>query len=350
MKIVVLSVSAPFIMGGAEIHANSLVKALKEYGYEAELVTIPFKTYPNQRILDTMLMFRLLDLRESCGQKIDLVIPLKFPAYLTPHPNKVLWLLHQHRDAYDLWNKPICGLAHNPDGQQVRDTIINGDNKAFAECRRIFANSYNVAKRLKKYNRVDSIPLYHPPQNFDRFYTQPPQNYFFFPSRLTKIKRQELVLEAMAKTHYPVKVVFAGSADDGKYDRDLQIIAEKLGIDDRAIFLGKISEEEKLKHYAECLGVIYPPLDEDYGYVTLEAMLASKPVISCVDAGGPLEFIIDQETGIITDSISEAMADAMDKLWDNKTRSISMGKQGKKHFNSFNITWLNVIEKLTEFI
>lgn len=164
MKIIVLSVSAPFIIGGAEIHADSLLKALRKFGYEAELVTIPFKSYPNQRILDTMLMFRLLDITESCEQKIDLVIPLKFPAYLTPHPNKVLWLLHQHRDAYDLWGKPVCGLAQNPDGQQIRDTIINADNRAFAECKKIYANSQNVANRLKYYNNVDSIPLYHPPK------------------------------------------------------------------------------------------------------------------------------------------------------------------------------------------
>ncbi|BAQ63739.1 glycosyltransferase [Geminocystis sp. NIES-3709] len=337
-------------MGGAEIHGDSLVKALRDFGHETELVTIPFKTYPNQRILDTMLMFRLLDVTESCGQKIDLIIPLKFPAYLTPHPNKVLWLLHQHRDAYDLWNNPVCGLAHNPDGQQFRATIINGDNNAFAECRQIYANSQNVAKRLKKFNNVDSIPLYHPPKNADRFHTQNPQSYFFFPSRLTKIKRQELVLEAIAKTHHSVKVIFAGSSDDGKYDRDLKEIAEKLGIFDRVIFLGKISEEEKLKYYAECLAVIYPPFDEDYGYVTLEAMLSSKPVISCSDSGGPLEFLINQETGIIVEPNPLSLAEAMDQLWDDRTRSKIMGKNGKKHYESMNITWSNVVQKLTSIV
>ncbi|MBD2395924.1 glycosyltransferase family 4 protein [Cyanobacterium aponinum FACHB-4101] len=347
MKIIVLSVSAPFIMGGAEIHADSLLKALREFGYEAELVTIPFKNYPNQRILDTMLMFRLLDITESCGQKIDLVIPLKFPAYLTPHPNKVLWLLHQHRDAYDLWGKSVCGLAQNPDGQQIKDTIINADNRAFAECKKIYANSQNVANRLKYYNNVDSIPLYHPPQNAEKFYSKSAQRYFFFPSRLTKIKRQELILEAMAKTHYPVKVVFAGAADDGKYDRDLQILAEKLGIEDRAIFVGRISEEEKLTYYSECLGVIYPPFDEDYGYITLEGMLSSKPIISCLDSGGPLEFLVNQETGIIVDSTPDAIASAMDQLWDNPKQSMIMGKNARSHYESMNISWMNVIEKLT---
>ncbi|BAQ61442.1 glycosyltransferase [Geminocystis sp. NIES-3708] len=347
MKIIVVSVNAPFVMGGAEIHADSLVNMLKEFGYEAELVTIPFKTYPNQRILDSMLMFRLLDITESSDRTIDLIIPLKFPAYLTPHPNKILWLLHQHRDAYDLWNNQICGLAQNADGQQIRDTIINADNNALAECRKIYANSQNVAKRLKKFNNFDSTPLYHPPKNAEEFYSHHSQSYFFFPSRLTKIKRQELVLNAMAKTHHEVKVIFAGSADDGKYDQQLKEISEKLGISHRTLFLNRISEKEKLKYYAECLGVIYPPLDEDYGYVTLEGMLSSKPVISCSDSGGPLEFITHQETGIITDSTPEALAEAMDQLWDNRNQSVVMGKNARKHYEGMNITWSNVIEKLT---
>lgn len=347
MKIIVVSVNAPFVMGGAEIHADSLVNMLKKFGYEAELVTIPFKTYPNQRILDSMLMFRLLDITESSGRTIDLVIPLKFPAYLTPHPNKILWLLHQHRDAYDLWNNQVCGLAQNADGQQIKDTIINADNNAFSECRKIYTNSKNVSERLKKFNNFDSTALYHPPKNAEEFYSHHSQSYFFFPSRLTKIKRQELVLNAMAKTHHEVKVIFAGSADDGRYDQQLKQMSEKLGISHRAIFLNRISEKEKLKYYAECLAVIYPPLDEDYGYVTLEGMLSSKPVISCSDSGGPLEFITHQETGIIADSTPEALAEAMDQLWDNRNQSMIMGKNARKHYESMNITWSNVIEKLT---
>lgn len=347
MKIIVVSVNAPFVMGGAEIHADSLVNMLKEFGYEAELVTIPFKTYPNQRILDSMLMFRLLDITESSDRTIDLIIPLKFPAYLTPHPNKVVWLLHQHRDAYDLWNNQVCGLAQNPDGQQIRDTIIHADNNAFSECRKIYTNSHNVSRRLKKYNNFDSTPLYHPPKNAENFYLDDSQSYLFFPSRLTKIKRQELVLNAMAKTHHDVKVIFAGSADDGKYDQQLKHISETLGISHRAIFLNRISEKDKLKYYAQCLGVIYPPLDEDYGYVTLEAMLSSKAVITCSDSGGPLEFLKHKETGIIAESTPEALAQAMDQLWDNPNQSVTMGKNARNYYESINITWSNVIEKLT---
>jgi glycosyltransferase involved in cell wall biosynthesis len=191
------------------------------------------------------------------------------------------------------------------------------------------------------------LPFIIPRKMLNNFIVIIPKVTFFFPSRLTKIKRQELVLNAIAKTHHEVNVIFAGNADDGRYDEQLKEMSEKLGISHRAIFLNRISEKEKLKYYAECLGVIYPPLDEDYGYVTLEGMLSSKPVISCSDSGGPLEFLIHQETGIIAQSTPEALAEAMDQLWDNRNQSLIMGKNARKHYESMNITWSNVIEKLT---
>ena len=111
--------------------------------------------------------------------------------------------------------------------------------------------------------------------------------------------------------------------------------------------MSRISEKKNWKYYAECLGVIYPPLDEDYGYVTLEGMLSSKPVITCSDSGGALEFLMNQETGMIVESTPEALAEAMDQLWDNRSQSVVMGKNARKHYESMNITWSNVIEKLT---
>src|SRR5439155_3184295 len=67
---------------GAEIHAEGLLQALRVEGHEAEIVAVPFKWYPPERILETMLACRLLDLTESAGTRVDRVIGLKFPAYL----------------------------------------------------------------------------------------------------------------------------------------------------------------------------------------------------------------------------------------------------------------------------
>ncbi|HZT81915.1 MAG TPA: hypothetical protein VFA26_16940, partial [Gemmataceae bacterium] len=86
MRIVIATVQVPFVRGGAEILADGLRDALRAAGHQAEIVAVPFKWYPPERILDHMLACRLLDLTETCGAGIDRVIGLKFPAYFVNHP------------------------------------------------------------------------------------------------------------------------------------------------------------------------------------------------------------------------------------------------------------------------
>lgn len=345
MRVIITTTQVPFVYGGAEIHAQELCKALELAGHEAEIVAIPFQTYPLERILDTMLVCRLLDLTNSSGRNIDRLIGLKFPAYLIPHPRKVLWILHQHRQAYELWGNPYGGLDLSANGLQIRESIIRADNNVFAEAHNIFSNSKNVARRLKTYNNVDSIPLYHPPQNADFFECQPEEGYFFFPSRINPLKRQELILEALALTKNPVKVIFAGQPE-GNFGDILEEKVKQLDIAEKAVFLGRISNEEKLDYYARSLAVLYPPFEEDYGYVTLEGMLASKPVITCKDSGGPLEFIRHQETGLIVEPKAMAIAAAMDEIWENRDWAEKLGKSASEYYRSLDITWSNVIKKL----
>ena len=121
----------------------------------------------------------------------------------------------------------------------------------------------------------------------------------FFPSRLSASKRQNLVLEALALTKQKVKVRFAGVADSAEYGKRLMVLAEKLGVARRVDWLGFITEEEKREDYAKAVAVIFPPVDEDYGYITLEAMLSAKAVVTCEDSGGPLEFVSDGKTGLV---------------------------------------------------
>jgi glycosyltransferase involved in cell wall biosynthesis len=346
VRIIIATTQVPFIYGGAEMHAEDLCKALRAEGHEAEIVAIPFKWYPAERILDHMLACRLLDLTESNGNSIDLLIGLRFPAYLTPHPNKVLWILHQYRDAYELWDHPLGDLINQPCGAQIRDAIRAADRSLIPEAKQVFTNSGNVTKRLKLFCGIDSTPLYHPPPSADKFFCAQGQDYLFFPGRLCLPKRQELVLRALAKTRQPVRIRFAGTADNPTYGQQLEALANKLNIQRRVDWLGRISEEDKRYHYACALGVIYPPLDEDYGYVTLEAMLAAKPIVTCDDSGGVLEFVWHEETGLITESTPESLAMAMDKLWEQRNRAREWGEAGHALYSNLNISWKNVAERL----
>lgn len=346
MRILIATVQVPFIRGGAEIHAEGLRDALRRFGHEAEILAIPFKWYPPEKILDHMLACQLLDISEVAGTPVDRVIGLKFPAYLIPHPNKVLWILHQHRTAYELWDHALSDLVYYPNGVQVRDVIRQADRQLIPEAKAVFANSRNVAHRLKKFCGIDSTPLYHPPPDAEKFYCAPAEAYLFFPSRLCIPKRQTLVLEALAQTRNPVRVCFAGTSDQPSYADTLKSLARKLKVHNRVEWLGSLTDEQIRDHYARAIAVIYPPTDEDYGYVTLEGMLASKPVITCTDSGGPLEFVVDGSTGFITRPTPDGLAAAFDRVWENRDEARKFGEAGLARYHSLNLSWETVVSRL----
>src|SRR4051812_42357259 len=261
----------PFVSGAAGAHAAGLKAALVREGHEAEIVTVPFNPAVPERIADQMLACRLLDLTEIHGTRVDRLIGLKFPAYLIPHPNKVVWVLHQHRAAYDLWDYPFEELSASPRGLMVREAIRRGD-QLLKEARAVFANSKNIANRLGHFCGINSTPLYHPPPHADKFFcADRTDDYFFFPSRFSASKRQSLVLEALALTKEKVKVRFAGVSDSAEYEKRLHHLAEKLGVETGVDWLGYIAKEENPEHSSRATAVFSPPIDEDYGYITLEA-------------------------------------------------------------------------------
>ena len=131
MRVAVVTVQVPFISGGAEFLADGLVTHLRRRGVEAELVTLPFKWYPPKSVLDAMLAARLTDLEEVDGHSIDRLITLKFPAYYVPHSNKVLWLLHQHRQAYDLYDSPYGDLKETAFGRDVEQAFVVARSRVF---------------------------------------------------------------------------------------------------------------------------------------------------------------------------------------------------------------------------
>jgi glycosyltransferase involved in cell wall biosynthesis len=347
MNIIIATSQVPYIRGGAEILAEELQQALRAAGHRAEIVAIPFKWYPPERILDQMLACRLLDLTSASGEPIDRVIGLKFPAYLVPHPHKTLWLAHQHRQAYELYDGPHSDLPHFPAGPAVRDTIRNVDVRLPGETRAIYTISGTVSQRLKDYCGVESLPLYHPPRQAERFHCGPDDGYLYFPSRLNELKRQWLVLEALVHTRRPVRVRFAGRADNPSYGTALKAKAEALGVADRVGWDGEVSEDQKITGYARCRGVVYPPVGEDLGYITLEAMLASKPVVTCRDAGGPLEFVRHEQDGLVAEPTPEGLAAALDGLWAEPERAAAWGRGGRRRYEELEINWPHVVRRLT---
>lgn len=345
MKIVIAAIQTPFIKGGAEYHIEGLQAALTAHGHVVERVSMPFRFNPIEQVRRSMDIWEDEDFTLLNGHEADRVICLQFPAYYVKHPRKVLWLLHQFRLVYDLWDTPFAsGAKQERDVHKLRDEIIEHDNEALAEIPLRFANSRNVAGRLERFNGISSTPLYHPPFSADRFFTATAENYIYAPSRLEEAKRQDLLIRAMAHVRSPIGVVLSG---EGGQRARLETLVAELDLASRVHFLGHVTEDEKLGLYAHSLAVFFGPYDEDYGYVTLEAMLASKPVITCTDSGGPLEFTRAEETGCVVDPEPEEIAHAIDSLYADKTRAAEMGRQGRETYQRMGISWANVVDELT---
>jgi glycosyltransferase involved in cell wall biosynthesis len=317
---------------------------LERHGLRADVANVPFKWYPVSEIPRQALAWRLLDLTESNGTPVDLVIPTKFPTYLVRHPCKVAWLFHQHREAYDLYGTPYCSFSDSPDDQRVREQIVTMDGAALRECRRIFTISKNVAARLQRYNGLAAEALYPPPQHLGRYHHASWGDYLFYAGRLDRLKRVDLLLDALARTRSSARLKIAGT---GPLAGELQRQIERLGLSARVELLGFVSTDDLLALYAACRAALYAPVNEDYGYVTVEAFLSGKPLLTTSDAGGPLEFVRDDESGLVAEPRADALADAIDRLWDwPQARLREAGEAGRRVVAD--VTWERVIERLVE--
>jgi glycosyltransferase involved in cell wall biosynthesis len=349
VRIAVAHPQTPFTRGGAETHTEALVRALNEAGHEAEMVTVAGKWYPATELLHQMAVWRSLDLTESNGLEIDMVIALKFPAYLVKHERKVAWLIHQHRSAYELWDHPeFADLSKQTEGPAVRDMVVQSDRVALGEAKRIFTNSRNVQERLWSSIRLSSEVLYHPSPIVEALMPRDPGPYgdrIVYPSRLEALKRQPLVVEAMKHTKTGVRLVLVGGGPDEPMLREL---IGRHGVGDKIELAGRVSDERLYELYLNALGVYYGPYDEDYGYVTIEGFAAHRPVVTTTDAGGPLEFVTDHETGLVVPPEPEAIAHAFDVLYSNRPMARSFGETGHVLTRERVPGWPEVVARLTE--
>jgi glycosyltransferase involved in cell wall biosynthesis len=339
--VLVCEAQVPFVYGGAEVHARELVRELRARGYQAELVSVPFKWYPKEEILPHAAAWRLLDLSESNGRPVDVVIATKFPTYFARHPRKVAWLLHQYRAAYELCDTVFSDFTHTESDVGLRDTLIRLYTRMLGECRQICTIARNISARLQKFNALPSLPLYPPPRLAAALVAGPYGDYILSVGRIESVKRVDLLVRAMRSVDRPLRLVVAGV---GSQRDNVEREAENLGVADRVSFLGAVADDELVRLYAGALCVAYPPFDEDYGYVTLEAFLARKPVVTCSDSGGPNEFVVDGESGYSCPPDPGALAAAINKLAADRRRAAAMGDAG--YDVARRVTWDGVIETL----
>jgi glycosyltransferase involved in cell wall biosynthesis len=334
MDVIVCGAQVPFVRGGAELHQDNIVAALRAAGHRSELVHLP-TAWEKDRLFDAPLAWRMLPL------DADVVIATNFPSYFARHPHKIVWLFHQHRGAYDAVDAAWNDLGLDDESLEVQRQMTQWDNIALGEARHIFTTSHVVADRLAVYNGINGEALYHPPPLADRLVPGEMGNYVFTPTRLEGNKRPERIIDAMAHVTSSVRAIIAGR---GSLAADLAHRVRTRGLSDRVELPGFVPDDDLITLYAGSLGVVYAPFDEDYGYVTLQAHLAGKPVITSHDSGGVLEWVEDDVTGFITDGSPAGIADAIDRLAADRDHAREMGEEGRRR--AAQLSWSAVVEKL----
>jgi glycosyltransferase involved in cell wall biosynthesis len=245
---------------------------------------------------------------------------------------------------YDLLDSPYSGFnMKSRKDRELRDRLVTMDTEALASFPRRFSNAQNTADRLKKYNDLDATALYHPPRLAGRYKSLGYSDYLLSVGRLDTLKRVDLLLEAMPHVDSRIRCKIAGTGPEADA---LKALARNLEIGERVDFLGYVSDEELLRLYGECSAVFFAPRDEDYGYITLEAFLSQKPVITAFDSGGPLEFVRKGRNGVVLEDLEpHSVADVIEDLVMDKTRCEDWGKSGFESVR--HIGWESVIEALT---
>lgn len=345
MKVLVVNNAAPFQRGGAEELADHLVRRLNATpGVQSELVRVPFSWEPAERLIEEMLISKGLRLHN-----VDRVIGLKFPAYLIPHNEKVLWLLHQFRQAYDLSEAGQSHLDFDETGRAVKAAIRAADNDCFAQCRKIYCNSPVTQNRLMKFNGVASEVLYPPLNDGELFTGGDYGGYVFAGGRVAAGKRQHLLIEALALLPRGPRLIIAGPPENDAYAERLRRLVEELNLWDRVDLRFGFHPREDIARWANgALVCAYLPFDEDsVGYVTMEAFAAAKAVLTVTDSGGLLE-IVSADTGAVAEPTPEALAQALDRLTSDRARAISLGSAARDLWRNKNVTWEATVRRLLD--
>ncbi len=323
--------------------ARALVEALDAYGHSGVLVTTP--DYGFGGIAATYLANWRADVRSAGGRRIDQVISLRYPSYAVRHPHHVSWLNHTMREYYDLWDRFHGSLGRRGRlKERVRRTIVHAVDRHLLSrnVSKLFVQSATIARRLQIWPELRPEVL-HPPAPQRAYRCDGYGDFIFLVSRLTPLKRVDLFIEALATDDgRHVRAVVAGEGEER--DR-LQALITRLNIGDRVRLVGRIDDSQVLDYLARCRAVCFPPLDEDYGFVTAEAFASRKAVITCRDSGGPAELVQQGVSGLVTEPAPAALAAALRRMMEDAAAAERMGAAA--HEAGAKLTWESAVRRLT---
>ena len=325
-QLAIVTSSPRAVEGGHVVIARALAEAARECGHAAHLVLTPECQFG--RLASSYVETWRTDVSRIAGHQIDQVISLRFPSYAVRHGVHVCWLNHTMREYYDLWPRFTSQLTSQARvKERLKRAVIHAADRWLLtrNVTNVVSQSRTIQARLASDLDVASDVLLPPPPQRE-YRCEEYGDYIFAVSRLTPLKRLDLLIRALASPRVgSARAVIAG---EGEGRPELESLISTLGVGDRVTLVGRISEETMLEHLARCRAVCFPPLREDYGLVTTEAFASRKGVITCGDSGGPTELVRHGETGLVCDPTPEALADAIGQVMDDRAFAERLGAAG----------------------
>jgi glycosyltransferase involved in cell wall biosynthesis len=342
-RIAIVTSSPPGVEGGHLVIARALARALNDAGHDATLVLTAdfgFGRQASAYVSTWRTNVRALD-----GRPVDRVISLRYPSYAVRHPDHVCWLNHTMREYYDLWERFSATLS--PQGrlkERVRRSLVHAADRYLLahNVKRLFVQSRTIQRRLAMWPELRSEVLYPPapqrPYRCDRY-----GDYILMVSRLTPLKRADLLVRALATAEAAgIRAVIAG---DGEERGRLDVLVREIGLAERVQFVGRIDDAALVDHLANCRAVCFSPVEEDYGFVTVEAFASRKAVVTCRDSGGPAELVEDGVTGLVCDPTPESLGRALRRVTDDAALAERMGVAAFDRGSR--LSWGETVRRLT---
>jgi glycosyltransferase involved in cell wall biosynthesis len=344
-RVFIGAVQEPFVRHESDHIIHQVYQGYRQKGWEADIVSIPFRWYFRRRLLGQILSWRLIDLIDEGpdeGHRVDRVLATRFPSYVVQHPCKIVWFFSHQPGLYgEAPAFPGPGKETEEAGR-LRELFVSIDTKSLREAKKIFAPSEAVAEQLKTYNDVQSEVLYPVPRLKEKMRSGRFGDFLLAVGRFGPSARFDLLLRALAHARSPVRCVIAAA---GAPPPSLQALQEQLALTDRVRFVSSPAEEDMTALYGECFAVASVASYDPARYRLLEALFAGKPVITMEDAADAREFVIHRETGSVCAPRPEALAQAVQELYDDRIKSHQLGDAGCERAARY--SWDFVMDKLT---
>src|SRR3989344_4695532 len=206
----------------------------------------------------------------------------------------------------------------------------------------ILAISKTIEERVKRYYKRKSVVFY-PGIDSYQFKKGKYNNYILSVARFVSAKRVDMIIKSMEYVkNKKIQMYIVGA---GEREKEYRALAKKYP---NVKFLGFVSNKKLFELYANCLAAICIPIDEDEGYVPIEAGASEKTTIG-VNEGGLRETIINGKTGFLIDNVTpQKVAEKIDFLANNKKIAKKMGKEAYKYTRKFD--WKNTLTELDKAI